>query len=215
VWHCKKQPAEQGAGMSEPVILCDIGNVLVAFDFTVAARRCAEHCPFPADQLFHRLDMIKGPYEGGEMDDAAFVQEAMTALEFQGSCAEFQKIWCEIFTENKAMQGTLTALSGKLPMFLLSNTSGLHKDYLFETYSIFRLFQGGVYSYSARCSKPGSRIFELTAQQLKLDPQKTLYIDDLEANVATARELGFKTHLYDLKDHQSFERDLQAWLSQH
>ena len=56
--------------MSQPAILSDIGNVLVSFDFTLAARRAAEHCPHPPEHLLTRLDSIKLPYENGEMDDA-------------------------------------------------------------------------------------------------------------------------------------------------
>ena len=199
--------------MPQPVILSDIGNVLVAFDFTVAAQRCAERSPFPAEALMHRLDGIKGPYEDGEIDDATFVREAMTALEFRGTSAEFEHIWCDIFTENAAMAATLSPLSGKLPMHLLSNTSGLHKNYLLRTFGIFSHFQDGVYSYSARCSKPGEDIFLHTIEKLELDPALTFFIDDLVANIATAKRLGFQTHLYDLKNHAALETALAEWLS--
>ena len=198
--------------MPQPVILSDIGNVLVSFDFTIAAQRCAERSPFPAEALLHRLDGIKGPYEDGAIDDATFVKEAMAALEFSGSNDEFEQIWCDIFTENEAMARTLIPLSGKLPMHLLSNTSGLHKDYLMRTFGIFSNFQDGVYSYSARCSKPGDEIFLHTIDKLDLDPALTFYIDDLAANIDTAQRLGFQTHLYELKNHQALEESLDRWL---
>jgi HAD superfamily hydrolase (TIGR01509 family) len=198
--------------MSQPVILSDIGNVLVAFDFTVAAQRCAAKSPYEAEQLFHRLDGIKLPYENGEMDDETFVREAIEALEFQGDAVEFRQIWCEIFTENLEMDQTLARWTGKLPMHLLSNTSGLHKDYLLSTYGIFRHFQDGVYSYSAKCSKPGEEIFLHTIEKLNLDPSLTFYIDDLPANIATADRLGFQTHLYDLKNHAALDLALNRWM---
>ena len=197
--------------MSSPAILSDIGNVLVAFDFKIAAQRCAAVCPFAPEQLFTRLDSIKLPYENGDMDDATFVSEAMRLLEFQGDAALFQQIWCEIFTQNEAMHHTLAAWAGRFPMYLLSNTSGLHKDYLLGTFGIFSHFQGGVYSYSAKCSKPDAAIFEKTVAELDLDPGQTFYIDDLEANISTAKRLGFQTHLYRMDDHAALERELEAW----
>lgn len=199
--------------MSSPAILSDIGNVLVAFDFKIAAQRCAAVCPFAPEQLFTRLDPIKLPYENGDMDDAAFVNEAMSLLEFRGDAALFEQIWCEIFTENEAMDRTLTELAGRMPMHLLSNTNGLHKDYLLCNFSIFRHFQSGVYSYSAKSSKPHASIFQTTIDELGLDPEQTFYIDDLEPNIVTARELGFQTHLYQLTDHAALERDLENWVS--
>jgi len=198
--------------MPQPVILSDIGNVLVTFDFTTAAQRCAEKSPFKAEQFFHRLDGIKLPYENGDMDDETFVREAIEALEFQGSAAEFQQIWCEIFAENLAMERTLAHWSGKLPMHLLSNTNGLHKDYLLGNYGIFKHFDGGVYSYSAKCSKPGEEIFIQTIEQFSLTPALTFYVDDLPANIATADRLGFQTHLYDFKNHEALEMALDRWM---
>ena len=201
--------------MSQPAILSDIGNVLVSFDFTIAARRAAEVCPYPAEKLLTRLDSIKLPYENGDMDDATFIREAMRLLEFGGDEALFRQIWCEIFAENAAMERSLASLNGKWPLHLLSNTSGLHKDYLLGTFGIFRHFESGVYSYSAKCSKPDASIFHVTIKELGLDPRQTFYIDDLEANIATARELGFHAHHYQMADHQAFEQDLACWLAEH
>lgn len=200
---------------SQPVLLSDIGNVLVAFDFDIAARRCAELSPFPASALSSRLDGIKLPFEDGRMDDDSFVEQAIAALEFRGTKEQFIAIWCEIFTENAAMDRTLKGLAGQVPMHLLSNTSGLHKDYLLRTFGIFSHFQDGVYSYSAKCSKPGEEIFRHTIEKLSLDPAQTFYIDDLEANIATARRLGFQTHLYRMQEHGRLEQDLDAWCREH
>ncbi len=197
--------------MPRPVLLSDIGNVLVAFDFNIAAKRFAERCPYPPEALSGRLEAIKGPYESGQMDDSTFLVEAVKAMEFQGSTEEYAAIWCEIFTENPPMTRTMEELAGKLPMLLLSNTNGLHKDYMLSSFAVFRHFQDGVYSYSARCSKPEEGIFRQCIQQFDLDPGMTFYMDDLEANLVTARRLGFRTHLYDLSNHTALETDLALW----
>jgi hypothetical protein len=64
-------------------------------------------------------------------------------------------------------------------MYLLSNTSGLHKEYFLRTFDIFQHFQDGVYSYLAGCAKPGEEIFHQAIVRLDLDPGRTFYIDDL------------------------------------
>lgn len=201
--------------MPGPVLLSDIGNVLTFFDFNIAAQRVAELCPFPAEAMWGKLDHIKGPFEDGRMDDATFIKEAMAALEFRGTEEQFAAIWCEIFIQNEAMKGSLAPLVGRVPMKLLSNTNGLHKDYLLSTFDIFHAFDGGVYSHEARCSKPGKDIFQISIQQLNLDPELTFYIDDLEPNIATARELGFETHLYHHERHDHLQSELTAWAQKH
>jgi putative hydrolase of the HAD superfamily len=201
--------------MPQPTLLCDIGNVLVSFDFSVAARRLAERCAFPVESVLARLDGIKGPFEAGEMDDAGFVKAAVAAMGFPGTGTEFETIWCEIFAENAAMELSLAPLAGKVPFYLLSNTSGLHKDYLLRTFPIFRHFLDGVYSYSARSSKPEEPIFRQAIERFDLDPALTFYVDDLEPNIATARRLGFDAYLYDLNRHGGFEQALAAWKIRH
>lgn len=200
------------AVMPQPVLLSDVGKVLIDFDFTIAARRLAEKCDHAADTVMTLFDDIKGPYEDGRIDDATFVREAMAVTGFRGTKEEFETIWCEIFAQNEPMHATLNAVAGKLPMHLLSNTSGMHKDYFLRTFPVFRHFQDGVYSYSARCSKPGEEIFRKTIAQLDLDPVRTFYIDDLAANIETAAKLGFRTFHYSYAKHPQLQAELDQWL---
>lgn len=201
--------------MPKPALLSDIGNVLVRFDFSIAARRLADRSSFAADVVLRQLDDIKAPFEAGVMDDASFVAAAMKAMNFRGSAADFEQIWCEIFAENAAMAQSLASLSGTVPMLLLSNTSGLHKEYLLRTFPIFRHFQDGVYSYSARSSKPEEAIFRQAIERFDLDPPSTLYIDDLAPNIETARRLGFDVVHYDLANHAAMEAALTHWRQRH
>lgn len=201
--------------MSRPVLLSDVGKVLIDFDFSIAARRLAERCPHPAESVLSLFDDIKVPYEDGRMDDHSFVEQGMALSGFTGTAAEFAAIWCEIFAQNDLMHATLEPLVGKLPMFLLSNTNELHKAYFLRTFPIFRFFQGGVYSHTARCAKPGEEIFHKTIAQLNLDPAQTFYIDDLLPNIETAARLGFHTFHYSFAKHPQLQTELNAWLAKH
>lgn len=197
--------------MSAPAFVSDVGKVLIDFDFAPAARRLAEKCPHPAETVLSLFDSIKGPYEDGRMDDEEFVREGMRLTGFTGTAEEFITIWCEIFTENLPMKASLTSIAGKVPMYLLSNTSGLHKDYFWRTYGIFEPFTDGVYSHEARCSKPGEEIFRHTIDKFDLDPARTFYVDDLLPNIETAARLGFRTFHYSFAKHREFEASLAEW----
>lgn len=197
--------------MSAPTFVSDVGKVLIDFDFAPAARRLAEKCPHPEEIVLALFDGIKGPYENGQMDDQEFVREGMRLTSFAGTAEEFITIWCEIFSENLLMKKSLTAIAGKVPMYLLSNTSGLHKDYFWRTYGIFECFADGVYSHQARCSKPGEEIFRLTIEKFGLDPLRTFYVDDLMPNIETASRLGFRTFHYSFAKHSEFEQALAEW----
>ncbi|WP_395752255.1 HAD-IA family hydrolase [Prosthecobacter sp.] len=198
--------------MPQPVILSDVGKVLIDFDFSIAARRLAQQCDHPAETVLTLFDDIKVPYEIGNIDDAEFIRQGTRLTGFRGRPEELESIWCEIFAQNEAMHATLGALAGKLPMHLLSNTNELHKAYFLREFDIFQHFQGGVYSHTARCAKPGEEIFLKTIEQLDLDPAQTFYIDDLAPNIATAARLGFRTFHYSFAKHPQFQAELDEWL---
>jgi FMN phosphatase YigB (HAD superfamily) len=197
--------------MSAPAFVSDVGNVLIDFDFAPAARRLAKKCPYPAETVLTLFEGIKGPYEDGRIDDEEFVRESIRLTGFTGTAEEFIAIWCEIFTENLPMKASLATIAGKVPMYLLSNTSGLHKDYFWRTYGIFEPFNDGVYSHEARCSKPGEAIFQHTIEKFDLDPARTFYVDDLLPNIETAARLGFRTFHYSFAKHPEFEAALTEW----
>ena len=199
--------------MPQPALLSDVGKVLIDFDFSIAARRLAQRCDHPAETVLTLFDDIKGPYEVGDIDDAEFVRQGMALTSFRGTPQDFEAIWCEIFAQNELMNTTLSALAGKLPMHLLSNTNELHKAYFLREFPIFQHFQGGVYSHTARCAKPGEEIFLKTAAELNLAPERTFYIDDLAANIATAERLGFRTFHYSFAKHSQLQAELDEWLT--
>jgi putative hydrolase of the HAD superfamily len=201
--------------MPHPAILCDIGNVIVSFDFSIAASRLAALCDYTEDHVLDHLHNFKVPFEDGQVDDETFVQQSMAAIGFQSTPEEFKRIWCDIFTANTPMMEALQIHADRHPLYLLSNTSGLHKDYLFAQFPLFSQIHGGVYSYSAQASKPGRRIFEIAIAELDLNPAETFYIDDLEPNIQTAADLGFITHHYDKLQHAEFESALAEWSRRH
>ncbi len=181
----------------------DIGNVLLRFDFSIALKRLQASSDLPSEAIAHAWEPIKIAYENGEIVRAEFQRRVMEVLQFAGTEREFVSAWQEIFFENHAMTELVRKLHGIYPLFLLSNTSDLHMDYIFETYPVFRLFKDAVYSFSAKCSKPGREIFEIAIEKLAVTPSETIYIDDLAPNVETALQLGFRAFQYDFNNHDA------------
>lgn len=199
-----------------PVFLSDIGNVLVTFDFSIAARRLAERSAFPAETVLGQLDALKLPFENGGMDGPTFVKKAMEVIGFTGAAAEFETIWCEIFALNHPMALSVERLVGsEVPRYLLSNTSDIHLNHLRRAFPVFSHFSDGVYSFSAQSSKPEEGIFRQVIERFELEPASTLFVDDLPRNVETARRLGFWTVHYDPRHHRAFEDELERWAEEY
>lgn len=190
--------------------LFDIGNVLLTFDFTRVLRTLETHGWGPDDSLHAKLLPLIAEMEEGRIDTSQFLQQARAAAQFEGPEETLSAAYCDIFTPNAPMVKVVERLAATHPLYLLSNTSALHLDYIRSRYDFFRHFTGGVYSHEARCLKPQAGIYQQAITQFGLQPETTFYIDDLPANTEAGRRLGFLTHTYDWRDHAAFERALAA-----
>ncbi len=193
--------------------LFDIGNVLLRFDFALALQKLADESEVhdPAAVL-RRLEPVKEAFEDGRIDRAEFLRETRTALRYRGTDAGFIAAWEDIFEPNAPMLALVERLHGRWPLYLLSNTSDIHRDYVFRRYPVFARFTAGTYSYAARASKPGAEIFHRAIRAHDLDPARTFFIDDLLPNIETARGLGFHAHHYHHERHGDLEKEIAALL---
>jgi putative hydrolase of the HAD superfamily len=192
-------------------LLFDIGNVLLKFDFSVAMKKIVAQAEGGNSlEVLARFDQVKAAYEDGQIDRAAFLRGAFDVLRYRGTEAEFVAAWQDIFTLNEPMAALVEKLQGRYPLYLLSNTNDLHREYFFRQYPVFQRFTGGVYSDVARTSKPGAAIYGMVQRELGLEPASTFFIDDLLPNIEAARALGFHAHHYHYDRHGALLADLAA-----
>jgi glucose-1-phosphatase len=57
-------------------------------------------------------------------------------------------------------------------------------------YYFFKYFDGGIISSEVKFSKPDPRIYEILLKKYSLIAKECLFIDDIEINVKTAKEIG-------------------------
>lgn len=189
--------------------LFDIGNVLLRFDFALAlAKLAAESEVHDPTEVLAAIDRVKVAYEDGQIDRAAFLRAAFDVLRYRGTEAGFISAWEEIFTPNEPMIRLVERLHGRFPLYLLSNISDIHRDYIFDRYPVFARFTAGTYSYAVRASKPGPEIYQIAIRTHGLDAARTFFIDDLLPNIETARRLGFRAHHYHHDRHADLEDEL-------
>ena len=196
--------------MDAEACIFDIGNVLVRFDFEVAASKLRARSLNSSDEARNAVEHLKLRYENGDLSRQEFDSKAIETLEFQGSVSDFETIWQEIFFDNPAIESLVKQIAVRYSLFLLSNTSDLHLEYLLKRFPVFDHFKDGVFSFSARHSKPEPEIFEIAIKHFGVTASKTLYIDDLEPNIQAARNAGLITFHYDIRHNE----DLAEFLRQ-
>ena len=63
-----------------------------------------------------------------------------------------------------------------------------------QRFDFLRDFDGVVVSGEEGLIKPDPAIFKLLIQRFKLTPERSLFVDDSQANIDTAQALGFQVH---------------------
>jgi glucose-1-phosphatase len=188
----------------------DIGNVLLRFDFNLALQTLARDCDPAAEAIMDMIEPVKVAYEDGRMTRADFQAQVRAILRYTGTDADFIAAWEDIFTENQPMVELVERLHGRYPLYLLSNTSDIHIDFVFRRYPVFHRFTDAVYSYKVRASKPDRAIYEIAIRQFGVTPGATLFIDDLLPNVESARSAGLHSHHYHHDRHDALLGELRA-----
>jgi putative hydrolase of the HAD superfamily len=185
--------------MNVEAFIFDIGNVLVRFEPGKAERTLAELGVTKPDLA--ALSGLGHRYERGGLERAEFLSALREVLGHDGDEEVLARAWQEIFEPNRPMWEVVDRLQANYPLYLLSNTNGLHHEYLVREYPVFEKFTDGVFSYRARMMKPERGIFELAIRQFGVNPGTTVYLDDLPANVEAARAAGLRALHYDPAAH--------------
>jgi HAD superfamily hydrolase (TIGR01509 family) len=190
--------------------LFDIGRVLLDFDFeTSIARLFPPHVTDPGDRM-HRLIERKDELEAGKIETDEYIGWAIKTLGSHATPDEFRHAWRHIFTPNEPMWDRVRQLAADgHQLILFSNINGIHWPWITEEFPQFSNFPEAVVSFKTGFIKPQPGIYHHAIAAHGLVPEETLYIDDLPANCATGRELGFRTWQYDIRDHAAFE----SWLA--
>ncbi len=192
-------------------ILCDIGNVLLAFDLAPAITRLNHREDLPAAAaeaiLVHHRDQM----ETGQSMPEDFLRTIMREFAFPGTMDEARAIFADIFTPIVPLWDVMRNLHADgLRLVLFSNISPIHADFVLGRYEIFRLFAESVFSFRTGAMKPDDGMYTEAVDALGLVPHETLYIDDNVANIETGKRFDFHCHVYDMARHDALAAVLAA-----
>ena len=82
--------------------------------------------------------------------------------------------------------------AGVSGLYYLSNMPLIYARYLQGHYEFLHWFDGGLFSADVRLIKPDPAFYHRLAAQYGLEPEQTVFIDDLKANVSAAQSLGWQ-----------------------
>jgi putative hydrolase of the HAD superfamily len=169
----------------------DLGRVL--FDFShqpFIDHLCAHGAVFADTADFLKKTRLLD-FEHGLVTADEFIALVTSNLTRLPDRAELVRCWQDIFTPIEPMLAFQRSLRGRYRVYILSNASVLHWDYLCDRYHLKSLADDVLGSFEVFAMKPEPEIYRAAEVRFDLVPAQTVFIDDVYANVIGAREAGW------------------------
>ena len=183
-------------------IIFDLGNVLIDFDHTIAARKISSLTTRTPKEIFNLFfdSELTGLFEEGKISPQGFHSEVKKMLNLELNYADFLPIWNEIFfftQKNRSVYNLAKTLKSYYKIALLSNINILHFEYLKNNFPVFDAFHHIIASFEVGFKKPHPLIYQKTLGILGVLPQAVFYTDDRAELVGKASELGIASFCFE------------------
>ena len=196
----------------KPVVVFDLGKVLVDFDWSIAAKKIAACSTAPPEQFheFLATSPLLWQYECGQLTRQNFFEAIQSAIGFQETAAEFNGYFAEIFAEIAPMIELHAELRRRgFKTYILSNTNDLAIGHIRRNYPFFQNFDGYVLSYEVGAMKPEAKIYEALEAMTGKRGAEIIYIDDRLENIEAGAARGWRTILHETPEKS--RADLKAF----
>ena len=180
---------------SYKVIIFDLGNTLIKFDHNISAKKIASlfHLdPEKVRSLFSDSDLTR-LFEKGLISPKEFHSRIIKHLGITLPFRDFVPIWNDIFWADLEACDIARSLKKDYRLFLLSNVSRLHYEYVEKKFDIIKIFDEVILSYEVGAIKPERLIFEDAVRRAGGDKGGVLYIDDREDLIKEANAFGIES----------------------
>ncbi len=192
------------------IIFFDLFGVLLGTDQAAVINHVAKRVDVPYLQA---REILQGEIylrlERGEIRFKQYFQDIQYALPHGDRLdyEDFKSRWMRTELSELPTVNILPELEKQTRLYIISNATNNHMNYLKNKFDLFKHFTGIITSQDAGVPKPRPGIFEFALLNADVSPTDSLFIDDSYVNVRTALELGIHAHHYtDFEDLQTFLR---------
>lgn len=182
-------------------IIFDLGNVLIFFDHGYFYDGLANiEKGLNANKLkkFICDKKLDVKINTGRITGKEFFKTIKKKFNIKTGYTDFMYLYSDVFWENKPMIKLLENLADekKYKVFLLSNTDPLHFNFILKNFPSVNLIKNKILSYKARAVKPEKKIYTEMIRKYNIDPERSVFIDDVKSHLLAAAKLKFNTIHY-------------------
>jgi epoxide hydrolase-like predicted phosphatase len=182
-------------------VVVDIGGVLEVPTDTDLDARWERRLGLRPGAFFERLRRsgLGRDANLGRVSEAEFAQTLgrLYGLDRPSTSELLADLWDWYVGElNTELAGYFRRLRPRYRTAILSNAAAGGRREEERRHGFADLADVLVYSYEVGIEKPDRRIYEITCERLGVHPSEAAFLDDLEANVVAARQLGMRAVLF-------------------
>lgn len=183
-------------------IIFDLGGVILTLDMPLAEQKFTTLGVKNYNELFRsgNVSSFFKDYEIGRITNARFLDELRELAGLPVTDEDLTAAWNAMlgyFPEERII--LLNELKSKYRLFLFSNTNAIHVDAFRNIYSkafnnayFDDHFEKAYYSQVLGMRKPDKTSYQYIIDENKLDPSRTVFIDDSLPNIEGAISAGLK-----------------------
>lgn len=184
-------------------IIFDLGNVLLNLDFNASIKafqklglktKVLDKQQAYSDPVFYELEV-------GKVSPNEFCNRVRKVLNNPSATnLQIEDAWYAMILDIPANRvQTIQKLSKKYSIYLFSNTNQIHIERLHAKFKAIHgidfptLFVKDYYSHEIHERKPDLESYNKVIKLSGVNPEETLFVDDLEKNILAAEKAGLKT----------------------
>ncbi len=191
-------------------IIFDLGNVIVPFEIDSKSKSLQKLTKLNPADINEKVLLSEeiSLFERGKISSRETFEFVRTTLESEMSYEDFVGNWNGIFKSETLLKEDLIAdLSKNHRLLILSDTNEIHFEFIKRNFPVLTYFDDFVLSYEVGFLKPSEEIFQAAVEKAGCLAEECLFTDDIEKNVAGAKEYGINA-IHFLSAEQ-FERELK------
>lgn len=178
-------------------VIFDIGGVILDWDLEYMLDMCKneEEKEFVKENIFYTPEWANGGLlDTGSITQYDFIANVQERTNHVNDkfVSDFILGYYKTFHVKEEVLSLIDKLREKgIKVYILSNIN----DYICDKIDANKFLDkvdGYVLSYQVHEIKPNKKIYEILIDKYKLDPSKSLFIDDVMDNIKSANELGIK-----------------------
>jgi len=184
-------------------LIFDLGNVIIDIDYAFTINKLKNLLPDDKHKLTDNFFPAKfhKDFEKGFISAQEFRNEVRNYFQEDWSDVLIDELWNSLLKNIPLERIDLIKELGKdFGLAVLSNTNSLHVDKLGQILledtgeaSLDIIFDRVFFSHEMGMSKPDEEIYKSVIQELGVQPERTLFFDDLLENLNGAKKVGLQT----------------------